>query len=173
MITWLKDFLGLQVPRRSKEWGSEKLRIGQTFGEKPCVVREEDRRRYSVAPGPHEIPEDLKRIAKWQPGELERMSDKIIARVVEPILLREKEKCRIEKALEFSRGYADGQKAERERAAKIVESAAIQFDRDLQAHEPRKWDEGYKWKMSDRERSEREPVAIYAINTSARIRSGE
>lgn len=111
MIAWLKDFFGLQDLRRDSA----------SMHHKPCVVREEDRRRYSVAPGPPEIPEDLKRIAKWQPGELKRMSDKIIADVVEPILLREKENCRIEKALEFSRGYAEGQMAERERAAMLAE----------------------------------------------------
>lgn len=93
---------------------------------KPCVVREEDRKRYGVAkPGelievpsgcdPAEYEEDLNRIAKWQPGELKRMSDAIIAKVLEPILASEKEKLQIEKALEFSRGYAEGQAAERER----------------------------------------------------------
>lgn len=105
MIAWLKDFFGLQDIRRDTA----------NMHHKPCVVREEDRRRYTVAPGPPEIPEDLKRIAKWQPGELERMSDKIIAKIVEPILLREKENSRIEKAMEFSRGYEEGKMAERER----------------------------------------------------------
>lgn len=75
--------------------------------------------------------------------------------------------------IEDREDYKAGVAAGREQCAKIIESVAIQFDKDLQAHEPRERDEGYKWKTPDRERSEREPIAIFAIKISKIIRSGE
>lgn len=91
---------------------------------KPCVVRDEDRLRYGVRrafltssedtgivrdlpfPGYHEIPEDIRLMAKWNPGELEVLAGKVLDKVSASVM-----------AAEYQRGRAD----ERARCAAIVD----------------------------------------------------